>query len=91
MGFMIVDGSLLKFSNWAERLGASFDCHFFVGASPDERYNDLSLVNKKNIYKDTLGSQNPWTDYQLRPNYAIAIAEVSPETLFFCVDTCTAP
>ncbi|XP_063718426.1 glycogen debranching enzyme-like [Symsagittifera roscoffensis] len=74
-GVKIKDGSLLKFSNWAERLGASFDCHFFVGASPDERYNDLSLVNKKNIYKDTLGSQNPWTDYQLRPNYAIAIAE----------------
>ena len=35
-------------------------------------------MNRRGIYKDTYGSSNRYTDYQLRPNLCIAMA-VAPE------------
>lgn len=72
-------GKTWLFSDWADRISAHFQEAFYIGNDGNSsKYNNLELINKKCIYKDTLNSQNPWTDYQLRPNYAIAIAE-APE------------
>jgi len=39
---------------------------------------DDSLTNARGVYKDTYGGSAGWTDYQLRPNFAVGMA-VAPE------------
>lgn len=60
---------LLTWSEWAAKIDANFEKHYWI----DESSNESHHINKRNIYKDTLGSQVPWTDYQMRPNFLIAL------------------
>lgn len=60
------------YEEWANRLSANFEKHFFVG-----EYDQHTLINKRGIYKDTLNSSQPWTDFQLRCNFPIAMVAVS--------------
>jgi glycogen debranching enzyme len=73
------DGALIKWklSEWAEKIRSNFESHYFVrrGNLADKRPD---LINKEGIYKDTLNSELPWTDYQLRCNFPIAMA-VAPD------------
>ena len=52
-------------SEWAEKIKENFDRYFYVvkGNPVDANSN---LINKEGIYKDTLNSGLPWSDYQLR-------------------------
>ncbi|XP_062560006.1 glycogen debranching enzyme isoform X2 [Armigeres subalbatus] len=61
------------YKEWANKIGANFEKEFYVDESSDSQY-----VNKKGIYKDTLGSEVPWTDFQLRCNFPIALV-AAPE------------
>lgn len=61
------------YKEWADKIAANFEKEFYVDESSDSKY-----VNKKGIYKDTLGSEIPWTDYQLRCNFPIALV-AAPE------------
>ncbi|XP_022695874.1 glycogen debranching enzyme-like isoform X2 [Varroa jacobsoni] len=73
------DDSLTSFNEWASRIKTHFEPHFWVpeeGAGPYERQADL--INRRGIYKDTVGSGIPWADYQFRPNFTIAMV-VAPE------------
>lgn len=70
--------SLTSFNEWASRIKTHFEPHFWVpeeGAGPYERQADL--INRRGIYKDTVGSGIPWADYQFRPNFTIAMVVVS--------------
>jgi glycogen debranching enzyme len=50
-----------------------------VDGKEDSLYNvDPSNVNRRGIYKDIYGSHDKWTDYQFRPNFAVAMT-VAPE------------
>ncbi|OQR68221.1 glycogen debranching enzyme-like [Tropilaelaps mercedesae] len=73
------DGTLTSFVEWASRIKSHFEPHFWVpeeGAGPQDLRPDL--INRRGIYKDTLGSGLPWADYQFRPNFTIAMV-VAPE------------
>ncbi|RWS27560.1 glycogen debranching enzyme-like isoform X2 [Leptotrombidium deliense] len=60
-------------SQWEEKIQANFEKHFWI--SPNSSHH---LVNRREIYKDSVGAIHEWRDYQLRPNFPIAMA-VAPE------------
>jgi glycogen debranching enzyme len=68
----------LTWLEWAKLLRTSFPEHFYVSDSTDHE-----LVNRRNIIKDSYGSTQKFTDFQLRPNFTIALSVVpdilSPE------------
>ena len=72
---------LLTFDAWAARIAHSFHRCFYVPlhAADDAAFDiDARLVNRRGIYKDAYRSSGGWTDYQLRPNFLVAMA-VAPE------------
>jgi len=66
-------GVRLSYTEWYTAIKSSFESLFFVSSTSTD-----SLVNCRNIYKDTLGASNKFGDYQLRPNFLIAMV-VAPE------------
>ena len=66
------------FDHWATTIKENFEIHFHIESKEDTNDPRPDLINKLNIYKDTLGSDLPWTDYQLRCNFPIAMA-VAPD------------
>jgi len=66
-------------SEWADTIKQNFDKHFWVGGPEGSEVEpNPNLVNKTSIYKDSVGSGSVFTDYQLRPNFAITLA-VAPD------------
>ncbi|XP_028825422.1 glycogen debranching enzyme-like isoform X1 [Denticeps clupeoides] len=74
----------VPYEDWNRKIQENFEKLFFVSHDPNdpsEKHPDL--VHKRVIYKDSLGASSPWCDYQLRPNFTIAMV-VAPE--LFSVD-----
>jgi glycogen debranching enzyme len=74
-------GAEVTYAGWAQRIAAAFHRHFYVPPAPEQDHAhaiDGRYVNRRGIYKDTVGSSAGWSDYQLRPNQLIAMA-VAPE------------
>lgn len=63
--------TIWTFKEWADKIKLNFENQFYVG------HEGGPLVNKKGIYKDSVGSALPWTDFQLRCNFPIAMVAVS--------------
>ncbi|XP_053966475.1 glycogen debranching enzyme isoform X1 [Anastrepha ludens] len=61
------------YKQWADRIQNNFEKYFFVKES-----ETALMANKKNIYKDSYGASQAWTDYQLRCNFPITMV-VAPE------------
>lgn len=76
-------GTVIKwlFSEWAARIQTNFEKFFWVGETLNLNESRPDLVNKKGIYKDTYGATQPWTDFQLRCNFPIAMVVVSIYTI----------
>lgn len=71
--------SFVSYSQWNEQIQSSFQSHFWVSGDPhDPNEKHPELVHKRGIYKDSHGASSPWCDYQLRPNFTIAMV-VAPE------------
>ncbi len=77
-GVVIDTDNKIKYTwrEWAERIDKNFEKYFWIGEDSQESPH----INKRNIYKDTLHSSVPWADYQLRPNFLIAIT-VAPQMI----------
>ncbi|KAI8869120.1 hypothetical protein GQ42DRAFT_163652 [Ramicandelaber brevisporus] len=77
-----VHSKLVTYAEWDEMVQTAFEKHFYVPTDPslDAEYHieDSSIVNKRGIYRDTAWSTHRYTDLQLRPNFAVAMA-VAPE------------
>ncbi|XP_076266629.1 glycogen debranching enzyme isoform X2 [Rhynchophorus ferrugineus] len=74
------NGSTTKwtFKAWAEKIQQNFESKFWIGPKPSSDETRADLINKKNIYKDSFAASQPWTDYQLRCNFPIAMV-AAPE------------
>ncbi|KAK6465415.1 glycogen debranching enzyme [Scheffersomyces coipomensis] len=75
------DGSKISLKGWEQLLQDNFEKQFFVPIDPndDDKYViNKSLVNRRGIYKDLYGSGKEYEDYQLRPNFPIAMV-AAPE------------
>jgi glycogen debranching enzyme len=70
--------TIWTFKEWADRIQANFEKSFYVDENTIAKY-----VNKTGIYKDTFNSSQPWTDFQLRCNFPIAMVAVSVLTTKF--------
>ncbi len=58
----------LTFSQWAEKIQSSFESNFYIGEKTENK-----LINRRHIYKDTVGASKQWMDFQLRPNFLVAM------------------
>lgn len=72
----------VSYSQWDQQLQQSFEASFWVSRDPqDPNEKRPDLVHKRGIYKDTYGASSPWCDYQLRPNFTIAMVVVGVRQL----------
>ncbi|XP_037601329.1 glycogen debranching enzyme isoform X4 [Cebus imitator] len=74
-------GKVIKVSydEWNRKIQDNFEKLFHVSEDPsDLNEKHPNLVHKRGIYKDSYGASSPWCDYQLRPNFTIAMV-VAPE------------
>lgn len=72
---------VITFADWAARIRANFERCYYVPLSPAEDTNyDINpvIVNRRGIYKDLYKSGKEYEDYQLRPNFPIAMT-VAPD------------
>ena len=63
----------LAFNEWSAKIKANFEKHFYIDLNSTE-----SLINRREIYKDTINASEKWRDYQLRCNFVVSMA-VAPE------------
>lgn len=70
------DGSEISFEKWANLIKDNFERCYFVPISPsDDKNYDVNpaVINRRGIYKDLYRSGKEYEDYQLRPNFPIAM------------------
>lgn len=87
------DGKEITFGDWAKLIKNNFERCYYVPMSPKDDANydvNPDIVNRRGIYKDLYSSGKPYEDYQLRPNYAIAMTVApdifNPDHALGCLD-----
>ncbi|XP_069581806.1 glycogen debranching enzyme-like isoform X1 [Brachyistius frenatus] len=69
----------VSYVEWNHKIQENFERKFYISLDPQNPEEDRpELVHKRGIYKDSVGASSPWCDYQLRPNFPIAMT-VAPE------------
>ncbi|RVX68526.1 hypothetical protein B0A52_07950 [Exophiala mesophila] len=74
-------GHKISFKDWAERIKANFERCYWVPVDPKDDVDDdvdPKIINRRGIYKDLYKSGKEYEDYQLRPNFTIAMT-VAPD------------
>ena len=72
---------VISFGDWAHRIKQSFEKCYWVPLDPkDDSTYDVNpkVLNRRGIYKDLYKSGKEYEDYQLRPNFPIAMT-VAPD------------
>lgn len=70
--------TILSFAEWEKLIETNFERCFWVNTTPVADEYNAHLINKRGMYKDCFKASQPWTDFQLRPNFILAMA-VAPE------------
>ena len=73
---MTAAGETVTFKDWAKKIKDNFERCYYVPVDPSEdKHHDIepSIVNRRGIYKDCYKSGKLYEDYQLRPNFPIAM------------------
>ena len=71
----------VSFADWAALVKSNFERCYYVPLSAEEdgAYDvNTAVINRRGIYKDLYKSGKEYEDYQLRPNFPIAMA-VAPD------------
>lgn len=73
-------GESWSYAEWNDKIQMAFEEKFWIGEQPDPSVegDETRIVNKRGIYKDCYKATHRFTDYQLRPNFPIAMV-VAPE------------
>ncbi|KAL8820229.1 MAG: hypothetical protein Q9223_001521 [Gallowayella weberi] len=80
-GVKTESGEEMTFKAWASKLQDSFERCYYIPPDPsdDGSYKvNTAIVNRRGIYKDLYRSGKEYEDYQLRPNFPIAMT-VAPQ------------
>ena len=80
-GITTAGGQNITFENWASKIRENFQRCYYIPTDPKEDANhevNPSIVNRRGIYKDLYKSGKEYEDYQLRPNFPIAMT-VAPQ------------
>lgn len=79
----------VSYDEWNRKIQDNFEKLFYVSEDPsDFNEQNPNLVHKRGIYKDSYGASSPWCDYQLRPNFTIAMVVVSNLFVIFEFQKC---
>ncbi|XP_061181595.1 glycogen debranching enzyme-like isoform X2 [Saccostrea echinata] len=70
--------SKVTFKEWSSLIKENFEKHFWINEDPTEYEPHRELINRRGIYKDSYYSKPFWADFQLRPNFPIAMI-VAPQ------------
>ena len=72
----------MTFSDWAKALQKSFETKFWIpqdhNVASEREGQEAGYIHRTGIFKDCLGATQRYSDFQLRPNFPIAMV-VSPE------------
>ena len=75
------EGEKILFADWAAKIEKNFERCYYVPLEPkeDPHYDvNSTIINRRGIYKDLYKSGKEYEDYQLRPNFPIAMV-VAPQ------------
>ncbi|XP_019697923.1 glycogen debranching enzyme [Harpegnathos saltator] len=74
------DGKVITWSykEWADKIATNFEKCFYVNEVPTKDELKPNLIHRRGIIKDSYGATQEWADYQLRPNFTIAMV-VAPD------------
>lgn len=71
----------VSFEDWAAKIQQNFERCYYIPKDPkeDDAYDvNPSIINRRGIYKDLYKGGKEYEDYQLRPNFPIAMT-VAPQ------------
>ena len=80
-GVTTSDGKQITYGDWAAKLKNSFEHCYYIPKDDAEwsKYDvNPKIVNRRGIYKDVYRGKKEYRDYQLRPNFPIAMT-VAPD------------
>lgn len=81
-GIALGDGQeMMTYKAWANLIKVNFERKFYIPRTPEEDFKydvNSTVINRRGIYKDLYRSGKEYEDYQLRPNFPIAMV-VAPD------------
>ena len=82
--FITGNRTKVSFKDWGDKMQAHFENLFWINSTPiPEHEPHPELINRRGMYKDCYLSLPFWSDFQLRPNFAVAMVVVRFTLCYF--------